>query len=94
MSRLELSSKHQIVKSGSVTKKSGSSLNESTLPVKNRVTNKQGNTSTGFKAEKIDFADAMKQNKKLGVTGEKLVYKYEIDCLTQNGRYDLANLHL
>ncbi len=59
-------------------------------PKKNRITNKQRSTSD-FKAKKIDFADVTEQNKKLGLAREKLVYKYEVAYLTQNGHYDLAN---
>ncbi|BAR87222.1 uncharacterized protein KNN_06488 (plasmid) [Bacillus thuringiensis serovar tolworthi] len=88
---LELSSEDQIIKNGSVIEQTGSSLNETTPPEKNRITNKQGSTSTEFKAKKIDFADVTEQNKKLGLAGEKLVYKYEVEYLTQNGRYDLAS---
>ncbi|QWG55063.1 DUF3427 domain-containing protein [Bacillus mycoides] len=87
---LELSSEDQIIEKDFEVKESRSYLNETIPPEKNRMKNKKGSTSTEFKARKIDFADATEQNKKLGVAGEKLVYKYEIEYLTQNGRSDLA----
>ncbi|AMR05747.1 hypothetical protein [Bacillus thuringiensis] len=88
---LELSSEDQIIKNESVIKEFTSSLNETTSSEKNRITNKRGSTSTEFKARKIAFVDATEQNKKLGLAEEKLVYRYEVEYLTQNERYDLAS---
>ncbi|PFA35456.1 hypothetical protein CN390_04315 [Bacillus cereus] len=88
---LELTNTFQDENNDFIIKEAGSYLNETKPPEKNRMKNKKGSTSKEFKATKIDFADATEQNKKLGLAGEKLVYKYEIEYLTKNGRSDLAD---